>query len=201
MDYNSGYAAANNIGAIYAESEYLVLMNSDVFPKSKGWLSKMLKFYSAYPQIGALTPKLIYEDQSLQHAGMFFEKTTFPFWVTAHYYKGFPNRYQPAQRSRRVPAVTGACLMIKKDLYQQIGGYTTEYIIGDFEDSDLCFKCSELGYESWYFAEVELYHLERQSMLLNNDFSGTLSWRYNAWLHHRKWQSHIEIIMKNISNN
>ncbi|CAD5915773.1 UDP-N-acetylglucosamine--peptide N-acetylglucosaminyltransferase 110 kDa subunit [Planktothrix agardhii] len=201
MDYNSGYASANNIGAIYAESEYLVLMNSDVFPKSKGWLSKMLKFYSAYPQIGALAPKLIYEDQSLQHAGMFFEKTTFPFWVTAHYYKGFPDRYQPAQRSRRVPAVTGACLMIKKDLYQQIGGYTTEYIIGDFEDSDLCFKCSELGYESWYFAEVELYHLERQSMVLNNDFSGTLSWRYNAWLHHRKWQSHIEIIMKNISNN
>lgn len=198
MDCNSGYAAANNTGAIYAKSEYLVLMNSDIFPKSQGWLSKMLKFYSAYPQIGALAPKLIYEDQSLQHAGMFFEKTTFPFWVTAHYYKGFSNRYQPAQKSRRVPAVTGACLMIKQDLYQQVGGYTTDYIIGDFEDSDLCFKCSELGYESWYFADVELYHLERQSMILNDNFSKNLSWRYNAWLHHQKWQCTIEDLMKDI---
>lgn len=196
MERNSGYAAANNHGAIHARAPYLILLNSDVIPKHKGWATKMAEFYASSPKMGAMAPKLLYEDQALQHAGMYFEKTKFPFWLNLHYYKGFPSGYEPATISRPVPAVTGACLMISRELYQEIGGLCTEYIIGDFEDSDLCLKCADLGYENWYFADVELYHLERQSMPLSAVYSASLAWQCNGLLHTHKWNSLIEKIMQ-----
>jgi GT2 family glycosyltransferase len=201
MKRNSGYAAANNAGASQATGKYLVLLNSDVFAKTKGWMTKMAEFYAASPKIGVLGAKLLYEDDSLQHAGMFFAQTTFPFWLTLHYYKGLPGNYPLAQQTRVVPAVTGACLMIRKQLYDQVGGLTTDYIIGDFEDSDLCFKCRELGYESWYFADAVLYHLERQSVPLNSSYNGSLAWRLNGLLHQERWGKAIAQVMNCATNN
>ncbi len=195
MKRNSGYAAANNAGASQARGKYLVLLNSDVFAKTKGWVLKMADFYASSPQLGALGAKLVYEDESLQHAGMFFAQTTFPFWITLHYYKGLPGNYTPAQKTRPVPAVTGACLMIRKELYEEVGGLTTDYVIGDFEDSDLCLKCAQLGYESWYFADATLYHLERQSVPLNSVYNGSLAWRLNGRLHQERWGEQIAELM------
>jgi tetratricopeptide (TPR) repeat protein/GT2 family glycosyltransferase len=189
MERNSGYATANNYGATQARGKYLILMNSDVFPKQAGWTMKMAEFYAANPEIGTLAPKLLYEDDSLQHAGMYFAKTTFPFWLTLHYYKGFPYSYPPACVNQEVPAVTGACLFVAKELFDRVNGITTDYIIGDFEDSDFCFKCASLGYQSWYFADAELYHLERQSVPLNSVYAHSLAWQYNARLHDDRWDS------------
>ncbi len=196
MERNSGYASANNAGASQATGKYLVLLNSDVFAQTKGWVLKMAEFYARLPKIGTLGAKLVYEDGSLQHAGMLFSQTTFPFWLTLHYYKGLPGNYAPAQKTRPVPAVTGACLMIRKDLYDQVGGMTTDYVIGDFEDSDLCLKCGELGYESWYFADATLYHLERQSVPLNSVYNGSLAWRLNGRLHQERWGEQIAKLMR-----
>ena len=196
MERNSGYAAANNAGASQATGRYLVLLNSDVFAKTKGWVTKMAYFYASSDKIGALGAKLLYEDDSLQHAGMFFAQTTYPFWLTLHYYKGLPGNYPLAQKTRAVPAVTGACLMISKKLYDQVGGFTTDYIIGDFEDSDLCFKCRQLGYESWYYADVSLYHLERQSVPLNSSYNDSLAWLLNGRIHQKLWGKEIEQVMK-----
>ena len=195
MERNSGYAAANNAGASQATGKYLVLLNSDVFAKTKGWVLKMAQFYANSPKVGALGAKLVYEDGALQHAGMFFAQTTFPFWLTLHYYKGLPGNYALAQQTRAVPAVTGACLMIRKELYDQVGGLTTDYVIGDFEDSDLCLKCGALGYESWYFADATLYHLERQSVPLNAIYNGSLAWRLNGRLHQERWGKQIAKLM------
>jgi tetratricopeptide (TPR) repeat protein/GT2 family glycosyltransferase len=195
---NSGYATANNLGATQARGKYLILMNSDVFPKQAGWTQKMAEFYTANPKIGTIAPKLLYEDDSLQHAGMYFTKTTFPFWLTLHYYKGFPNAYAPACTSRIVPAVTGACLMVTKELFDRVGGITTDYIIGDFEDSDFCFKCNSLGYESWYYADAELYHLERQSVPLNSVYAHSTAWQHNARLHESRWGSVIDSLQSSI---
>lgn len=195
MERNSGYAAANNAGASLARGKYLVLLNSDVFAKTQGWPLKMADFYASSPKVGVLGAKLVYEDESLQHAGMFFAQTTFPFWITLHYYKGLPGNYQLAQKTRAVPAVTGACLMIAKQLYEEVGGLTTDYIIGDFEDSDLCLKCAQLGYESWYFADATLYHLERQSVPLNTVYNGSLAWQLNGRLHQERWGEQIAKLM------
>lgn len=195
MQRNSGYAAASNTGTDHARGDYIILLNSDVFPHTKGWTARMADFYASRPNIGALAPKLLYEDDSLQHAGMFFSKMTHPHWINLHYYKGYPRHYAPAQRSRPVPAVTGACLMMSHDTWEAVGRLATDYVIGDFEDSDLCMKCTARGLENWYFADAELYHLERQSVPLNESYTDGLVWRYNARQHHERWGEEIQRLM------
>lgn len=197
MKHNSGYAAASNTGTLQARGEYIILLNSDVFPSKKGWSHQMADFYdSKKGMIGALAPKLIYEDDSLQHAGMFFKKTTFPDWINLHYYKGYPRDYTPASVNRPVPAVTGACLMMARDLWEDIDRLSVDYVVGDFEDSDLCLKCAERGLENWYFADTELYHLERQSVPLNDSYTESLAWRFNARQHSTRWDGLIATLMK-----
>jgi GT2 family glycosyltransferase len=88
LNRNAGFAIANNIGASHATGRLLVLLNSDVLPVSAGWLRTMRDFYEATPGIGALGPKLLYEDGSIQHAGMYFQlDPSTRLWENQHYYK------------------------------------------------------------------------------------------------------------------
>ena len=112
-----------------------------------------------------LGPKLLYGDDSLQHAGMYFHRDAFPnrLWLNQHYFKGFPRRYAPANVCRPVPAVTGACLMLQRELFENLGGWDESYVQGDYEDSDLCLRAYQRGCQNWYLPAAELYHLEGQS--------------------------------------
>ena len=127
-------------------------------------MSRLVGFYDARPQIGALAPKLLYEDDSIQHAGLYFDRPPgAEVWSNEHYFKGLARDFPPANVPREVPAVTGAALMIAKGLFDELGGLSGSYIQGDYEDSDLCLRLRELGHEVWYLPDVELYHLEGQS--------------------------------------
>jgi GT2 family glycosyltransferase len=194
---NVGYASANNIGAEHARAELILLLNSDVIPDRPGWLSKMADFYQSRAKIGALGAKLIYEDGSLQHAGMYFEPSWDGVgWMNSHYFKGLSHDLPAANLTRRVPAVTGACLMISGGLYKQIGGLRSAYVQGDCEDSDLCLKLLKSGRENWYLPAATLYHLEAQSY--------PTQWRqtvgvYNRWLHTEMWNAEIMTTMRRFS--
>ena len=74
LDGNGGFSRANNLGASVAEGRLLLLLNSDVLPERPGWLGQMVRFLDAHPNIGVLSPKLLYEDESLQHAGLYFDR-------------------------------------------------------------------------------------------------------------------------------
>jgi GT2 family glycosyltransferase len=188
LSENGGYSAANNLGASLARGRKLLLLNSDVLPARPGWLSRMVAFYDANPRIGALAPKLLYEDDSIQHAGMHFDRNLECIgelgWWNEHFFKGFHRRFEPANVSRAVPAVTGACLLIDVELYRELGGLRGIYVRGDYEDSDLCLRLREQGRESWYLADVELYHLEGQSYPTPERAAAS---RYNQWLHSDLW--------------
>jgi hypothetical protein len=190
LPHNAGFAAANNAGVALARAPLVLLLNSDVLPDGGGWLGRMADFYLSTPDIGALAPKLLFEDDSLQHAGMYFRPTEDPgVWENLHFYKGMHRDVPAANVTRRVPAVTAACLMIDRELYRSLGGLRSIFIQGDYEDSDLCLRLAEAGYDTWYLADVELYHLEGQS------YPGPLrasASRYNRWLHSRLWRSRIE---------
>jgi GT2 family glycosyltransferase len=194
LEHNAGFARANNAGASLARGRLLLLLNSDILPDKPGWLSKMQQFYDSTPNIGALGPKLLYEDDSIQHAGMYYyQQPGSSVWIDAHYFKGMHRSLPAAGIARPVPLVSGACLMIDRSLYEELGGLHGIYVRGDYEDMELCLRLSEQGRENWYLPDAELYHLEAQS------YSGSFrraANRYNMWLHTHLLGNRIASLMK-----
>jgi GT2 family glycosyltransferase len=189
---NAGFAAATNLGAAQAEGEFLLLLNSDVLPREPGWLDALVAAHRNAPNAGAVGPKLLYEDGSVQHAGMrFFQLPVWGgLWVNDHPLKGQPN--SQASETISCNALTGACLLLRTETYAALGGLDEDYIIGDFEDSDLCLKLLHAGRRNYLIQSVELYHLERQSQ----NMIGETNWRtnltlYNCWLHNDRWHGDI----------
>jgi O-antigen biosynthesis protein len=206
LNRNAGFSNATNAGVSLASGRLLLLLNSDVLPEHAGWLSRMVSFYDSTPGIGALGPKLLYEDDSIQHAGVFFSdislswegvqfyrETGSPLWENAHYFKGLHRDLSAANVARPVPAVTAACMMIDKALYDEIGGLSDIYVQGGYEDTDVCLRLMEAGRENWYLPAVELYHLEDQSYPTT---VRTLATKYNMWLHTHLWNERIQEVMR-----
>lgn len=193
LERNLGFSGANNAGVAFAHAPQLLFLNSDVIPTGPGWLGRLLGAYDTTPDVGAMAPKLLYEDDSLQHAGLYFEqRPESGLWENAHYYKGLHRTLPAANVARRVPAVTGACLLVDAELYAEVGGFRGMYVQGDYEDSDLCLRVMEAGRSNWYVPEVELYHLEGQSY---PDSLRRRASAYNMWLHTHLWGPTIESIM------
>lgn len=193
-DYNLGYARANNVGVKYASADMILLLNSDVFPKTKGWVSEILNKYKQLTNPGVLGFKLLYEDESIQHVGMKFkkEKHLGNMWINYHPFKGMPD-IDKKEKIEEKEAVTGACMLIEKKKYFEVGGFSENYVLGDFEDSDLCLKLKNKGYKIYYSSKPEFYHLERQSQNLFDD----TNWKFkitvfNCWQQMKKWGSIIK---------
>jgi GT2 family glycosyltransferase len=193
MKVNAGFAGVNNCAVELARAGKLVLLNSDVVPDAPGWLERMDAFYDATPQIGALGPKLLYEDDSIQHAGVYFHPTEQSgVWENMHYLKGQHRTYPPSDVARVVPAVTGACLMVTREHYEQVGGLSHRYVQGGYEDTDFCLRLGEEGLDQWYMPGSELYHLEDQSY---PSHIRKIATRYNMWLQSELWAERIERLM------
>jgi GT2 family glycosyltransferase len=187
LSINGGYALSNNMAASIANGKYLVLMNSDVVPDRPGWLDKSTQRLATMPDYSVVGPKLLYSDDSLQHAGMYFHRHFSGFWQNMHYYKGYGRNIPQANVERVVGAVTGACMVLKKESFQRVGGFTTSYVIGDYEDSDLCLKLRNLGGVCLYYPGAELYHFERQSMEAAEGRNDMTTSAYNRALHFSRW--------------
>jgi GT2 family glycosyltransferase len=186
---NVGFAGANNAGASIARGRLLLLLNSDVLPDRPGWLERMRDFYDSKHDIGALGPKLLYEDETIQHAGMYLQQPpNSPMWYDAHYCKGLHRTFPDANVARQVPGVSGACMMIDRALYEGLGGLSGKYVRGDWEDFDLCMQLMEMGRQNWYMPGAELYHLEGQSYAPTVRMAANT---YNTWLHTHSWKDRI----------
>lgn len=195
LDRNGGYALANNMGVAASEGEVVVLMNSDVVPDRAGWIEAALERLKTLPPCSVIGPKLLYADDSLQHAGMYFHRLSSGYWQNLHYWKGYARHFAAADRERAVPAVTGACMIIRRADYLAVGGFTTDYVTGDYEDSDLCLKLRQRGGLPLYMPSVELYHFERQSMPVEGDALDFGSPVYNRVLHSVRWRESIAALM------
>lgn len=191
---NLGFAGANNLAVNYATAEHIALVNSDVMPKTSGAFSTLLAQYEGLPDAGILGGILLYEDDTIQHAGMMsVEDPHHPgIWMNYHPNKGFPISSVPAFEAKETPTVTGAFMLLNKQLYLEVGGLDTVYILGDFEDSDLCYKVREKGLKIYLSGKVQMYHMERlsQSMVTSNSWKHTLS-MLNGLKHTLKWDKNI----------
>lgn len=165
---NLGFAGANNLAASYAQGEYILGMNSDVLPSKHGWLSRLVSRLESLPDAGLLGTVLVYEDETVQHIGMQFAQDAYypSVWMNLHPYKGMPLSLLPEFDVKEVAATTGACFLIRNALFKKLGGLDSQYVIGDFEDSDLCLKVHSSDLKIYVDGAEKLYHLERQSQSL-----------------------------------
>jgi O-antigen biosynthesis protein len=152
------YAAANNAAARQAEGTHMCLLNDDVAPLHPGWLAAMVG-HLADPHVGIVGARLLYPDRSVQHAGIVLR----PDGTGEHAHRFLP-RSAPgyagrARLSQEVPAVTGACLLARRKLYERLGGLD-ESFASAFNDIDFCLRARAAGWGVVLAAEAELIHHE-----------------------------------------
>ncbi|HBC31239.1 MAG TPA: hypothetical protein DC024_08365 [Clostridiales bacterium] len=156
-EINLGFSKSCNRGAEVANYEYLVFLNNDTIVL-EGWLEGLLSVMNFDKQIGIVGSKLLYPDNTIQHAGVCFDDECMPF----HIYNRLPSSFSGANKVREFAAVTGACFMIQSKLFKELGGFDEIYLNG-IEDIDLCFKVREAGHKIVYSPDCTLYHLESKT--------------------------------------
>jgi GT2 family glycosyltransferase/spore maturation protein CgeB len=155
---NLGFAKACNQGARAATGDYLVFLNNDTIPQP-GWLEELVKVADADPQVAMVGSKLLFPNDTIQHAGVLLHrKAKLPY----HIYRSFPKDHPVVNWVREYPAVTAACVLIKRDIFFAVGGFGEEYF-NCYEDIDLCLKIREKGYRIMYTPLSVLYHYESVS--------------------------------------
>ncbi len=161
---NQGYAKANNRGAEIAIGDYLLLLNNDTEPQ-KGWMSSLVRILDADPSVGAAGSKLLFPDGTIQHAGVVLfdmskrrREKLVPFHIYYEEDSGLPD----ANELRCYQALTGASLLLRWNLFEELGGFDERFWNG-YEDVDLCLKIREKGYELVYQPESVVIHYESQS--------------------------------------
>jgi glycosyltransferase involved in cell wall biosynthesis len=142
-----GFAMTCNRGAKNADTDLLCFLNDDTVCHP-GWLEAMVRRH----RWGIVGAHLTYPDDRTQHSGVFFRRN--------EVLEAF-NRQRPAP-SGEVPAVTGACLLISRELFDQLGGFDESFMNG-YEDVDLCLRARQAGHGVWYAADSHVTHLESQS--------------------------------------
>ncbi len=190
---NRGFAGATNLGVANSSAPFVLLMNSDVIPIAPGWLERMRSVLAAHPEIGMLGVRLHYPNGAVQHDGMGFQwEPTWRAYLNKHPGAGLPGSPSTESFARR-QAVTAACVLMRREVYDAVGGLDEKFLIGDFEDSDLCLKVREQGLEiACLPLPITLIHLERQSFnaIGSPNFRDYVV-RYNAWRHHGRWGAAI----------
>ena len=154
----------------------------------------MVEVLKQHPDVGAVGPRLVFGHGAIQHAGIEFVRfEERGVWGNHHPYMGLDPSLDPRKELSHVSAVTGACLMLRRTDFDAVGGWDTGYLVGDYEDSDLCLKLREKGLKIAYLPTVQLTHLERQSFKLlgQDDFRARVA-VYNGVRHQTRWGNLIQ---------
>lgn len=155
------YSAINNFAVAHAKGEYLLFLNNDVKSINPDWLEEMLGVCQR-PEVGGVGAKLIYPDNTIQHAGCVIGMGG----IAGHMFVDMPadrtGYLHKASLLQDMSAVTAACLLMKKEVFEQAGGFTEELAVA-FNDVDLCLKVRKNGYLIVYDPYVKLYHMESKT--------------------------------------
>ncbi|MFN7834379.1 MAG: glycosyltransferase [Burkholderiaceae bacterium] len=156
------FSKINNYAVRFARGEVLVLLNNDTEVISPEWLAELV-YYAVQDGVGAVGAKLLYGDDTLQHAGVVLGIGG----VAGHVHKRLPRHscgyFSRACIAQEFSAVTAACLAVRKDCYLQVGGLDEQALSVAFNDVDLCLKLKEAGYRNIMTPFALLYHHESVS--------------------------------------
>ncbi len=186
------YSRVNNFGASFARGEHILLLNNDTEVITVNWIEEML-MYSQRSDVACVGAKLYYPDKTIQHAGVVLGLGAHRTAGHSHYMQhrenlGYMGRLCYAQD---VSAVTGACLMVKKSLFDKIGGLGEDFAIS-LNDVDFCIRLRQKGLLNVFTPFAELYHYESASR--GSDMSGDNAERYNKESEYfrNKWKDVLE---------
>lgn len=190
------YSAVNNFGASFAEGEYIILLNNDTEVITRNWIEELL-MYAQRDDVGAVGCMLYYPDYTIQHAGIVLGMGAHRTAGHSHYKMakenlGYMGRLCYAQN---VSAVTGACLMVKKKLFDEVGGLSEDLAVA-LNDVDFCLKLRKKGLLNVFTPFAELFHYE--SLSRGTDITEEAS-RQNAERYNRecdlfkeKWRAELD---------
>ena len=187
-NFEFNYSRLNNYAVKETKSDFIVLMNNDVEVISPDWLTKMIG-YAAQDHVGAVGAKLLYPDESVQHAGI-----VLGIGVASHLHLGKGRDVVAWAGQLAVPqdysAVTAACLVVSRKKWEEVGGLEEKLKVA-YNDVDFNIKLLEKGYYNVCLANVEMFHHESKSR--GADTSGEKKKRFDAEqdFMYKKWEKRI----------
>lgn len=177
-NYNAGFAKANNQGLLMCSGDYILLLNSDTLVLGEA-LNTLVEFMDMHMETAICGPQLLNRDMTLQLPC----RRGFPRLINSiSHFSGlsrvFPKSrllgsylmtYMDSSIDHEVDAVSGACLLVRRDVLSTIGGLLDEAFFMHFEDIDLCFRAKKSGYKVYYVHNAEVVHLKGQSSKLRSE--------------------------------
>jgi O-antigen biosynthesis protein len=147
------FGANTNKAAEAASGEYLLILNNDTIV-TNNWLKPLLKIAETHKDAAVVGNCQLYASSGLiNHAGMVFNDRGRP----VHLYDGMPADFPAARTSRTLQAVTGACWLVPRKIFHELGGFDPMFRNG-YEDVDFCLRAQKHGYTIWYAADSVIYH-------------------------------------------
>jgi GT2 family glycosyltransferase len=184
------YAAVNNFAAAQAKGELLLFLNNDTEGINPDWLESMVKI-AVQPGVGAVGAKLYYADDTIQHAGIVVGMGG----VAGHSHLFYPRHaagyMQRLRFTQNVAAVTGACLLMPRRVFQQVGGWDEGFVLA-FNDVDLCLSILKAGYRVVWTPDAELYHLESKTRGYEDTAEKQARFKREYDLFHLKWGAFLK---------
>jgi GT2 family glycosyltransferase len=154
------FSAKINLGAIRSHGEHLLFLNDDMEVATPNWIERMV-MYSSLPAVGAVGGRLLFGDGRLQHVVVRFDHG-----LPGHIYRGFgrdfPGYANEARVAQNALAVTGACLMTRRELFEEVGGLSTTFPLS-YNDVDFCLKLHHTGRRIVYDPDLVMLHFESSS--------------------------------------
>lgn len=184
------YSAVNNFAVKHAFGQILLFLNNDTQVINANWLERMLE-YAVRKDVGGVGAKLYYPDGMIQHAGVIVGLRTLAghcFKMFSGEHSGYMGRLKIVQN---LSAVTGACLMMRKEIFQEVAGFDERYQLA-FNDIDLCLKIREKGYLVVWTPHAELYHYESKTRRNDGNPEKQARFTQEQELFRQKWKVVLE---------
>lgn len=184
------YPAINNFGAEYSTGEYLLFLNNDTEVRHEDCIEQMLG-YCQRSDVGAVGARLYYEDGTLQHAGVVIGLGGVAGHVFPRAAHEDPGYFGRVIMTQDYSAVTAACIMMKKSVFEEVGGFDKEFAVA-FNDVDLCLRIREAGYLIVYNPFAELNHYESKSRGYEDTPEKIKRFNSEIELFQKKWKDFLE---------
>ena len=184
------YPSINNMGVKYSNGEYLLFLNNDTEIRNADCIEELVS-QCQRKEVGAVGARLYYEDGTIQHAGVIIGLGG----VAGHAFVGYkpddPGYFARIKLLQDYSAVTAACIMIKKDVYEEVHGFDEEYAVA-FNDVDLCLKIRQAGYLIVYDPYVELNHYESKSRGYEDTEEKIRRFNSEIALFQKRWETFLK---------